>query len=177
MKKIALFSSTIMSLSLLVLGISQTVYGMSSVIRDLKGDGAPGYQDIIGAKVTEQNGKDILFLSMEVASPVSKQPSENALYWSWDLDTDPNSAPYGSPADFVAHVHWNGDTFVGFLYNRITTVTTTIPFSIDGVSIKAFVDISLIGDPSSFSWIALTKVQPGIPDFAPDTGWTTWHRQ
>lgn len=94
MKKIALFAVPVIALSLFVLGISPTAYGMSSVIRDLKGDGAPGYQDIIEPKVTYQSGKGVLFLSMEVASPVPEQPTENDLHWSWGLDTDPNSAPY-----------------------------------------------------------------------------------
>ncbi|MBI2869435.1 MAG: hypothetical protein HYX96_06385 [Chloroflexi bacterium] len=174
MKKIAVAVLPALILLFSTHVFATAVYASSSVMGDPVGDAAPGYQDIVRAKVTEQRGRGTLFLSMEVASLIPLQPAENALYWSWHLDTDPNSAPYDWAADYVVHVHWDGTAFTAFLFDRRTTITTYVPFSIDGASVKVSVDLPLIGDPSSFDWIAATKVLPGTPDSAPDSGWTDW---
>ncbi len=172
-------SLSFLSMALLlatILAMAPKVYASASMIGDPRGDGVPGYQDIVRARVIEQADMGRLFLSMAVASPVPKHPDESALYWTWNLDTDPNSAPYGYPADYVVHVNWDGNSFTAFLFDRAAYTSSNVTFSIDGVTVKAFVDLSAINNPSCFAWSVSSKPLPGTPDFAPDTGWASWER-
>jgi len=156
---------------------------MSSVVQDPVGDAAPPYMDIHNVKITEQRGSGRLYLLMQLASRVPKQPSDPSwLFWSWYLDTDKTTSPSGGIAEFTVHVRWDGTTFSAFLVDRRPLLTggnliiTPVPFSVNGATVKAFVDLSAIGHPSSFDWFAGTKVQPGIPDFAPNSGLASWTR-
>jgi hypothetical protein len=158
----------------------------SVVVHDPRGDSnspAP-YMDVVQAKLTEQKGKETLFFMMVLAGPIPAQPSEPDLIWPFHLNTNPATAPGGLYNEFVVRVRWFNGAFVGEVVNRIplltggTPIITPVPFSIDGVTVKVFVPLQLLGNPTSFEWNAATR--PGATvayvDFAPDIGLVNWAR-
>ncbi len=162
--------------------------GSSVPVHDPRGDAtspAP-YLDVVQAKVTEQRGKDTLFFMMELAGPIPAQPSELDLIWPFHLDTNLGTAPGGLYNEFVIRVRWFNGAFVGEVVNRIPLLTggaatfTRVPFSIDGRTLKVFVALQLLGNPSTFGWNAATRPGATVPytDFAPDLGLglATWVR-
>jgi len=171
-------------------------YAASSVVHDPTGDAvlpsgdpAPPYMDIVNANVIEQRGKGTLFFLIEVAGPIPKEPPESFLAWNCQLDTDPATFPAtgGGFYEFSVRVRWVGGQFEGTLEDFRPTLTggslvvTPIPFSVDGATTKAFVDLELLDNPSSFDWRAVTRNAPGqqvpappLTDRAPDTGLATW---
>jgi hypothetical protein len=167
-------------------------YAASSVVHDPRGDATSPYLDIVNAKVTEQQGKETLFFMMKLAGPIPEEPSESDLRWFWPLDTNPATFPGGLAAEYTVRVGWNGTEFAAVLNDRTPqltggqTIETPIPFSVSGATVKAFVDLAMLGDPASFGWGAVTLTVPppppaGVVDRAPDTvdlvqgtGWATW---
>jgi hypothetical protein len=159
----------------------------------LRGD---GYQDIVGATV-EVYQTTFLF-SMNLATSVPAAPALPAgitlQEWSWNINTAPElprgfpfSTGSAAPPEFMVFVTWDGSGFAGTLIDRRPllsagqAVSTSIPFAIDGATIRAEVGASLLGDPSSFTWVARTNDWPRLGsgslqtlDRAPDNAPTFW---
>jgi hypothetical protein len=159
----------------------------SSVVHDPIGDSlspAP-YLDVVQAKVTEQQGQGTLFFMMVLAGPIPEEPSELNI-WPFHLDTNPATAPGGLYNEYVIRVRFSGafdrsGAFVGEVVNRTPlpggpAIITPVPFSIDGRTVKVFVPLELLGNPSSFGWNAAARPGATVPyvDFAPDSGLATW---
>jgi len=78
--------------------------------------------------------------------------------------------------DYVVRVRWVDGAFVGQVVNRTpiasgrAPIVTGVPSSVDGATVKLWVDPALLGNPSSFGWNASTR--PGLnvayADFAPN---------
>lgn len=154
----------------------------SSVVHDPQGDvgSAPPYLDVVHAQVIEQQGSETLLFMMVLAGPVPDQPSQLDLIWPFHIDTNTATfpAPGGGYNEYAVRVRWVGGQFVGQVVDftpRLTggtPVVTSVPFSIDGRTVKAFVPLSMLGGPSSFGWNASTRPGATVPylDFAPDGG-------
>jgi len=148
----------------------------SSVVHDPKGDSTAPYLDIVQAMVTEQQGKETLIFMMVLAGPIPEVPSEADLIWPFHVDTNPATSvgpdPNNNYAEYVVRVRWFNGAFVGQVVNRITGVPTSIPFSIDGRTVKVFAPLATLGNPTSFEWNAATRPGATVPyvDFAPDGG-------
>lgn len=165
---------------------STAAQALSSVVGDPAGDSlssAP-YMDVVHAKVTEQRGRGTLFFSMDLAGAIPDAPSGADLIWVWHVDTDAASSPGGLYVDYIVRVRWFNGAFVGEVVNRIPILTggapivTSVPFRIDGTTVKVFVDLGALGNPSSFGWNAATRPGATVPytDFAPDVGLLTWSK-
>lgn len=158
----------------------------SSVVHDPAGDSllAAPYMDVVHAKVTEQKGRQTLFFMMELAGAIPGAPSEGHLIWPFHVDTNAATAPGGLYNEYIVLVRWVNGAFVGQVINRTpllvggAPIITLVPFSIDGTTLKVFVDPDTLGDPASFGWNASTRPGPAASyaDFAPDGGVTlaTW---
>lgn len=151
----------------------------ASVVNDARGDSTSSspYLDVVHANVIEQ-GDGTLFFMMVLAGPIPKAPSEPFLLWLFHVDTTPGTA--GVPPlynEYIVRVRWSGGAFVGEVIDRTgaSLVTTPATFSIDGSTVKVFVPLALLGNPSSFGWNAATRPQPPAAylDFAPDGGSAT----
>jgi hypothetical protein len=167
--------------------VTSITHAGSSVVHDPRGDSLSPlpYLDIVQAKVTEQEGKETLFFMRELAGPIPEAPSGLPI-WGFHLDTNPATFPGGLYNEYVVRVRWNGGAFVGEVVNTIPLLTggapiiTPVPFSIDGTTVKVFVPLQTLGNPSSFGWNAATRPAPtppppaGYVDFAPDSGLVTW---
>jgi hypothetical protein len=114
---------------------------------------------------------------MVLAGPIPEAPSD-PFVWVFHVDTDPNASPGGGYNEYIVRVRWSGVEFFGEVVDRTgapTLVSTPVSFSIDGATVKLFVPLSLLGNPSSFGWNAATRPFPPPPlppylDFAPDGG-------
>jgi hypothetical protein len=169
---------------LLVTGLTVLpVNAASSFVEDPFGDAAPAYLDIVTGKVTEQQGQGRLFFMQEAAGPVPQTPSEGFLNWTWNINTAA-TAPRGVPFEYVVSVEWTGSRWEAKLNDRTpllnggAMVRVTIPFNINGATVKAYVDLALLGNPSSFDWRATTHNQHmAMPiDVAPANGLVMWSR-
>lgn len=137
--------------------------------------GAPGFMDIVGAAATKSD-QEFRF-QMSVAAPIPTvppptPPGTNQIQWDWPLDTDPTTFPAGTPfpsgsgqagpAEFIVHVVWDGRSFSAHLTDRRPllsggeAVITPLAFTISGTDVLVGVGASLLGEPSSFSWGAVT---------------------
>lgn len=157
----------------------------SSVVSDVAGDSTSSapYLDVIHAKITQQ-GDGALFFLMVLAGPIPTAPSEADLIWPFHIDTDPSSSPGNLYVDYVVRVRWFNGAFVGQVLDRTqigsggALVVTSVPFSLDGATVKAYVDPALLGNPSTFDWNASTRPGQNEPyaDFAPNcfTCLVTW---
>jgi len=147
-------------------------------VTDPAGDarfGAPGFMDIVGAAATK-SGQTFRF-QMNVAAPIPAAPpptppGSNQIQWDWPLNTDPTTFPAGNPfpgapgqaapAEFIVHVVWDGSSFSAFLTDRRPllsggeAVITPLAFTISGTAVTVDVGASLLGQPSSFTWGAVT---------------------
>jgi hypothetical protein len=133
---------------------------------------APPYADIVAGAVDENAG--IFEFTLTVAGPIPETPrltppGVRALRWVVSLDLDPVTSPAGwpfAPGDprsaqrgaaegFVA-VAWDGTRFSATLFDRRPLLTggqvvaTSVPFEIDGDTVRIWLDGSLIGHPTSF---------------------------
>jgi hypothetical protein len=155
-----------------------------------------GYQDIVGATVDDDLGT--FTFSMQVATSLPATPvlpgGITLQEWSWNLGTGPELPrgfpfPPGSaaPPEFIVVVTWDGRAFAGTLIDRRPllaggqAVSTAVPFAIDGATITAEVGMSLLGTPSSFTWVARTNNWPRLGsnsvqtlDRAPDSAPGFW---
>ena len=160
----------------------------TTVVHDPKGDqltsDAP-YLDVKRAQLVDKERGTLRF-KMKLAGPVPGLPSEPVLIWPFHVDTVPNTLA-GSPPlynEYIVRVRRLNGVFDAHLVNRTTTppTVTPIPFSVDGSTIEASVDLGLLGNPSSFGWNAATRPGTAVPyqDFAPDGGTAadlvTWSR-
>jgi hypothetical protein len=147
---------------------------------DPSGDAAPGhgialteaYQDIVGAAVDATGG--VFTFTMDVAANLPTEPTLpggiTLMTWSWNLNTIPTASPRGypfapgltAPPEFQVWVFWNGTEFGGTLIDRRPLLggdeagITSIAIDIDGATLSATVDASLLDNPSSILWIART---------------------
>jgi hypothetical protein len=150
----------------------------STRVTDPAGDAsyrAPGFMDIVGAEATK-SGQEFRF-QMSVAAPIPATPpptppGTNQIQWDWPLDTDPTTFPAGTPfppgsgraapAEFIIHVAWDGSSFSAHLTDRRPLLTggeaviTPLAFTISGRDVLVGVGASPLGEPSSFSWGAVT---------------------
>ena len=122
------------------------------------------------SKVTEQQGQGTLLFMMQLAGPIPEAPSEPVLIWPFHVDTNPATAPGGLYNEYIVRVRWFNGAFEGHVVDRTTGVATPIEFSIDGATVKAFVDLDTLGNPTSFGWNAATRPLPPAAylDIAPD---------
>ena len=166
------------AVGLVALMFISLAYAATSVVHDPTGDAgsAAPYLDVAHAEVIEQKGRGTLFFMMQLAGPISEAPSESVLIWVFHVDTDPAAFPGGLYVDYVVRVLWSNGAFVGQVVNRTTGAITSVSFSIHGSTVKVFVPLAALGNPSSFGWNAATR--PGFPpvpyvDFAPDAAGPT----
>jgi hypothetical protein len=158
----------------------------SSVVHDPTGDvgSAAPYLDVAHAQVIEQQGVEDLLFMMQLAGRIPEVPSNHI--WPFHVDTDASTVtfpggPFNSYVDYVVRVRWLNGALVGEVVNRTPILTggspiiTAVPFSIDGRTVKLFVPLETLGDPSSFGWNAATRLAATAPyvDFAPDGGLVT----
>lgn len=92
-----------------------------------------------------------------------------ALRWAVALDLDPTTFPAGWPlapgapqsaqaavAEGFVAIAWDGSTFSATWFDRRPLLTggeytaTSVPFEIDGDTVRMWLDGALIGDPTSF---------------------------
>lgn len=153
----------------------------TSVVHDPAGDvgSSASYMDVVHARVVEQRGQGRLLFMMQLAGAILHELSEADLIWPFHVDTIRGTS-VGSPAlynEYVVRVRWFNGVFVGQVVNRTGAVpiTTAVPFRIDGHTVKVFVPLASLGDPSSFGWNAATRpgATPPYVDFAPDGGLAT----
>src|SRR2546427_11587547 len=157
-----------------------------TITRDASGDSsAEPYTDIVMAKVTAQEGRDVLYFQMLLAGPVPTTPSRSGRYngftaYNWLIDTDGNGiANYVVVVRFCSHLiqgpcvgdewHWESAMTEGGTGRRIAG----FDFAIEDNVGKAFVATAQLGDPTAFRWIAATRTSPAssnLPsvDIAPD---------
>jgi hypothetical protein len=148
----------------------------SSTVLDPVGDTlfnmAPAFKDIILGRMTKTAEGDFELL-MEMAGDIPAAPpmpllGVNEIWWTWAFDLDPNTAPRGYPflikrdPEFNVYVSWNGVQFTGVAIDRRPLLTggeaiiASVPFSINGATVKALLPSTLIGDvPVSFRWAPL----------------------
>ncbi len=164
---------------------ADVVAGKTSVVTDPAGDAdktAEAYLDIVRAEITKQ-GTNFVFL-LTLAAPVPDNPAlpswADVMVWQPILDTDPTASPVGYPFTrntafpfefFIQHrVYRSGFTDpldptsrADVLVDRRPLLTggqaTVIPIevSIDGAQITFVVDAALLGNPSTFNWVAVTS--------------------
>lgn len=166
--------SLVLALSMLLVAVTfiSLAYAATSAVHDPGGDvgSSPPYLDVAHARVIEQQGQGTLLFMMQLAGPISEAPSEPVLIWVFHVNTDPLSFPGNLYVDYVVRVLWSNGAFVGQVVNRTTGAITNVPFSIDGTTVKVFVPLATLGNPSSFGWNAATRLSPpaGYLDIAPD---------
>lgn len=199
-------SSATLSVSIILLMVS-TVHAAASVVNDPVGDGSPAYLDMVKVSIAKKGG--IFLFAQQLAVPIPAMPSipvgSEEVAWGWDLDTDPSTAPPGWPAvdnqpfpfEFLVLLSWDGTSFTATVIDRRPLLTggqviiTAVPFTIKDDTIKLFIGSEIIGNPSSFQWVAVnlkgTLVNRGacgpgsncpafgsLGDIAPDTGLATF---
>ena len=170
--------------SLLLAGLlSGPASAESSVASDPKGDiaaTAPNYLDIVHTKATEQIGRGTFYFQTVTGDSVPTTPAGFAA-WNWLIDV-----PGGLPIDYALTVRfcsqtvqrtcgpgpWHWESSSTPMATGVSTINS-FAFSVDGATVKGFIDPSLFGDPASFRWIAATRNAPvttGLPsvDLAPD---------
>ncbi len=194
---------------LLVQGVSAG--SQTSTITDPEGDAffnfnfesplaAPGYQDIVGASVTQKDGRFVLTLDLAADVPASPILPSGAklLEWSWRIDTNPATFPTGipwppgftAPAEYMVFVLWDGSAFMGILIDRTPTLTggqtelSPVSLRIKGAEISASLAATRIGNPPNFGWFSATQVWTadlGTEGFVgldvaivPGVVWATW---
>jgi hypothetical protein len=79
--------------------LATSASAQTSSASDAVSDAAPAYPDILSANITAQVGRADLFLLIEVAERIPDAPAESFLSWTWNLDTDPTTAPGGAAAE------------------------------------------------------------------------------
>jgi hypothetical protein len=191
MKTIKL-SLTLAPVLLVSLIFSAPTYAATSVVHDPAGDSRSSspYVDVVQARIIEQQGRGTLLFIMQLAGPIPEEPSESVLIWVFHLDTNPATSPGGLYNEYIVRVLWSNGAFTGQVVNRTgapTLVFTPVTFSIDGSTVKAFVPLDTLGNPSSFGWNAATRPSPPAAylDIAPDgcdpssvpCGLATWSQE
>jgi len=155
-----------------------------SVVLDALGDAdktAQPYLDIVRSEITKQ-GTNFVFV-LTLAASIPDTPTlplwADVMVWQPVLDTDPTTSPAGYPFTkntvnafefYIQHrVYRSGFTdpldpnsSADVLVDRRPLLTggqaivTPIKVSIDGAQITFVVGAALLGDPSTFTWLAVT---------------------
>jgi hypothetical protein len=133
---------------------------------------APAYADIVAGTVDEDAGTFVFTVQVADAipqTPALTPPGVQAVRWVASLDLDSTTFPAGWPAapgdsrsaqappaeGFVAVV-WDGSAFSATWFDRRPLLTggeytaTSVPFEVDGDTVRMWLDGALIGDPASF---------------------------
>lgn len=154
----------------------------TSVVVDPTGDVSSkgnDYQDIVRVEITKV-GRNFVFV-MELAAPLPDNPpvppGSDMILWELVLDTDPTTFPAGYPFtgpsyfEFVVEHRVYRPGFSdpldptqspGFLMDRRPLLSgsqatiTPVQLSIEGTKLTWVVDAALLGDPSTFQWVAGT---------------------
>jgi hypothetical protein len=147
----------------LLLAFSSPAYAATTVVRDAVGDSSLAYADIVHTDVVEQQGRGTLLFLMRLAAPIPEAPAQSPLAWAFHVDTAPGAiGPLYN--EYIVRVLWSGGTFVGQVVNRATSSITGVTFGVDGTTVRVFVPLSALGNPSGFGWNAGTR-QPPNPYF------------
>jgi len=176
---IAIFAAIVMSFSLLTSSFARE-YRCS--VSDPVGDAtdAPGlgfngeaYQDMVKSGIERTTGAVVF--SMEVAAPIPSVPQlrtpNGLLLWMWGMNTG-SAFPFGYPLpphqagllEFWVHLAWNGQSFYAEVIDRRPTlqggapIVTSVPFIVDGRSVKVIAASSLFDDPPEFRWGSTTWI-------------------
>lgn len=158
------------------LGAPASAESLTVTLTDPVGDAlhkAPGYLDIIQAEAKKQ-GQNFEFRTV-VAAPIpltvpNLPPANRLVLWVWGLDTDPTTAPQGTPvspgvpidAEFALRVVWDGNAFSGEFIDRTPlptggeAVITPLPVTITSNQVSMAVRASAVGNPTSFLWDIVT---------------------
>jgi hypothetical protein len=171
--------------------VSTPAAASSTVATDARGDiaaTAPGYLDIVHAKATEQIGRGTFYFQTLNAEVVPATPA-GFVAWNWFIDV-----PGGLPIDYALTVrfcsrdvqrtcgpgpfHWESSSTP--MATGVSTINS-FDFSVDGATIKGFIDPALFGNPTRFRWMAATRNAPastGLPavDLAPDNSLLAFER-
>jgi hypothetical protein len=141
---------------------------------------AAPFLDFVHGQLTKTADGDFELL-MEMADvvpdePTLPKPGVKEIWWFWIFDLDsttspagyPWSAAVGRPPEFIVSVSWDGVEFAGAAIDRRPllaggkAIITSIPFTIDGPTVEAFLDSELIGEiPASFGWCPFTFLWSG----------------
>jgi hypothetical protein len=149
----------------------------TSTVLDPVGDtffpNAPAFQDVVLGRMTKSASGDFeLFMELAghlPANPVLPPQGGTEIWWGWNFDLDTTTNPVGYPwildrnTEFLFIVRWDGTEFVGTAIDRRPLLTggvaviTPVPFTINGTTIEAVLDSTLIGDvPPTFHWAPFT---------------------
>jgi hypothetical protein len=128
---------------------------------------APAYLDVVSGTASESAGIFEFTLTVADAIPATPRftaPGVQGLRWVVSFELDPTTHPQGWPAPpgqapgaegFIS-IAWDGHAFTGTFYDRRPLLTggevlaTSVPFQIDGDTVRVWLDASLIGNPSTF---------------------------
>jgi hypothetical protein len=169
-------ATSLITLGALMVAAPASAESLTVVLIDPVGDAglkAPAYLDMVRAEATKQ-GENFEFRTV-VAEPIPLAlphlpPGNNQIWWVWGLDTDPATAPKGTPnapgipidVEFALRVSWDGNALSGALIDRRPLLTggeavfTPLPFTITSNQISMSVPASAIGNPTSFLWDPVT---------------------
>jgi len=165
--------------AILSAAVAQPVSAQVSTVFDPVGDArynAPAFQDIAVSRMTKTASGDFELL-MDMAGPVPvapilPPPAVKEIWWLWVFDLDPATSPRGYPVspglaqypEFLVYVSWDGAEFAGTAIDRRPllaggeAIITPVPFCINGTTVEAFLDFTLIGEvPASFHWGSSTR--------------------
>jgi hypothetical protein len=178
-------ADTLAILMALTLSLPALAAAPTTFVTDPAGDAnykAPGYMDIIRAEISKDHETFVFQMRLAevlTAAPPAPPPGNNGLAWVWSLDTDPATFPAGTPlapgngqrapAELAVYVFWDGSAFSAFLQDRRPLLTggaalvTSLPFTISGADLRVTAGATLLGNPSSFSWAAITAYWSGTP--------------
>ena len=180
-----ILNKALLALAVLASAVAQPVSAQTSTVFDPVGDAlfhAPAFQDIVFGQMTKTDSGDFELL-MGMAGPVPVNPplpppGVSEIWWAWAFDLDATARPKGYPlppgfapppggaggSEFIVYVSWDGTEFARTAIDRRPLLTggeaiiTSVPFSIDGTIVEAFLAFTLIGDvPPSFGWHPLTR--------------------
>ena len=134
----------------------------SVVVHDPIGDSlspAP-YLDVVQARRDRAAGGRHPILHDSARGPHTRGTFETDLIWV-SPDTNPATFPGGLSPEYQVRVRWFNSP-VGQVVDRTPLLTggapviTPVPFSIDGRTVKVFLPLQTLGNPSTFGWNAAT---------------------
>ncbi|TMD61157.1 MAG: hypothetical protein E6I87_03470 [Chloroflexi bacterium] len=178
----------VVSIAILTLMLGSPASAHTAVVADPVGDMAtaasPAF-DIVQAKVTERKGAGILYFQLELAAPVTETTGFGA--WAFLVNAPAGSATfYGvvvrhCDRQVQAVCGANGYHWESALLTATGTTVGAFGFSVDGATVKAYVDPALLGDVGVLRWSANTRNAPAgggsrALDFAPNSGFVTLER-
>ena len=136
------------------------------------GEPAPGYLDQVEGIVTTEDEATLRFVD-ELAEPLPAEPGlpegDEALGWSFCVDTDPGVSPVGfpmraaMPCEFIVHIRWDGDELRAMLIDRRPLVddrdarVEDVPVTPGDSSVEAVVPIQSLDNPKRFGWSMFTE--------------------